>query len=211
MDRTWIVLGERVGLTALVREEFVARWDAYNDPSLGMLLTHPTSPKAASASIKPPVTREDREAVWEFVTSASARAFDIRAAEDQRFLGECSLSGITWPTGSAELAVALIDPVDRGHGLGREAVKLLVAYAFDGLGLHRVTMRYLAANEAAVRAIGHEAGTAGGRVVGVEREAAWAYGRHHDCVLLEVLAADFPPHPATAHLREAPSRVELPG
>lgn len=210
MDRTWIVLGERVGLTALTREEFVARWDAYNDPSLGMLLTHPTSRGGSGALVKAPVTRQDREEVWEFVTSGSARGFEIRAADDQRFIGECSLSGMAWPAGSAEVAVAVIDPADRGHGLGSEAVRLLVAYAFDGLGLHRVTMRYLAANEAAVRAIANEADVARARVVGVEREAAWAYGGHQDCVLLEILASEFPPHPATAHLREAPSRVELP-
>ena len=211
MDRTWIVLGERVGLTALMREEFIARWDTYNDPSLGMLLTHPTTPASPTAPTKAPVTREDREAVWEYVCSPSVRGFEIRAAEDQRFIGECSLSGITWPSGCAEIAVAVIDPADRGRGLGSEAVTLLVAYAFDGLGLHRVTMRYLAANEAAVRAIANRADSAGARVVGVEREAAWAYGSHQDCVLLEVLATDFPPHPATAHLREAPARVELPG
>jgi RimJ/RimL family protein N-acetyltransferase len=109
------------------------------------------------------------------------------------------------------VAVAVIDPADRGRRLGSEAVMLLLAYAFDGLGLHRVTMRYLASNDAAVRAIAHQADDAGARVVGVEREAAWAYGSHQDCVLLEVLAADFPPHPATTHLRGSGSRVELPG
>lgn len=211
MERTWVVLGERVGLTAMMREEFIARWDAYNDPSLGMLLTHPTTPAAPNAPVKAPVTREDREAVWDYLCSPGVRAFEIRAAEDQRLLGECSLSGITWPTGSSDIAVALIDPADRGRGLGTEAVTLLVAYAFDGLGLHRVAMRYLAANEPVVRAIASQAEAAGARMVGVEREAAWAYGTHQDCVLLEILASDFPPHPATAHLREAPSQVHLPG
>jgi len=211
MDRTWIVCGERVGLTALMREEFLARWDMYNDPSLGMLLTWPTTGAARTSPIRAPVTIEDREAVWEYVSSRSVRGFEIRAVEDQRLVGECSLGGISWPTASAEVAVAIIDPADRGRGLGTEAVTLLVAYGFDGLGLHRVTLRYLASNEAAVQAIANGAEAVGGRVVGVERDAAWAYGSHQDCVLLEILCSDFPPHPATAHLREAPSRVELQG
>lgn len=211
MERTWIVLGERVGLTALQREEFIARWDVYNDASLGMMLTHPTSPASSNAPAKAPVTRDDREAIWEWVSAPSVRGFEIRAAEDQRFVGECSLSGITWPAGCAEVAVAVIDPADRGRGFGTEAVRLMLAYGFDGLGLHRVTMRYLAANDAAVQAIANHADSAGARVVGVEREAAWAYGGHQDCVLLEVLASDFPPHPATTHLREAPGRIQLPG
>jgi RimJ/RimL family protein N-acetyltransferase len=211
MDRTWIVLGERVGLTAMDREEFGARWDAYNDASLGMLLTHATTPHLPGAPRRAPITRDVREALWDFVNSPCARAFDIRAAEDQRFVGECSLSGIAWPAASAEVAVAVIDPADRGRGWGTEAVKLLIAYGFDGLGLHRVTLRYLAANEAAVTAIANHADGTGARVVGIEREAAWAYGGHQDCVLLEVLASDFPPHPATAYLRETPARVQLTG
>jgi RimJ/RimL family protein N-acetyltransferase len=211
MDRTWVVLGERVGLTALVREEFIARWDLYNDPSLGMMLTHPTSAGATGSPSKPPLTRESREQLWELVTSRYLLGFDIRTAEDQRFVGECSLSRITWPAGSAEIAVAIIDPADRGRGLGSEAVTLLIAYGFDGLGLHRVTMRYLVVNEAAVGAIERDAAAVGGRVVGVEREAEWAFGRYQDCATLEVLASDFPPHPATAHLRESAAGVELPG
>lgn len=211
MDRTWIVCGERVGLTALVREEFIARWDMYNDPSIGMLLTHPTDAGGKGSPTKPPLTRESREALWELITSRYLLGFDIRTAEDQRWVGECSLSRITWPAGSADIAVAIIDPADRGRALGSEAVTLMVAYGFDGLGLHRVAMRYLAVNDAAVRAIEREAEAYGGRVAGVEREAEWAFGGYQDCVTLEVLASDFPPHPATAHLREAASRVELPG
>ena len=45
------------------------------------------------------------------------------------------------------------------------------------------------------------AAAAGGRVVGVEREAEWAYGGRRDRVTVEVLRENFPPQPATAHLR----------
>jgi RimJ/RimL family protein N-acetyltransferase len=209
MDRTWIVLGERVGLTAMMREEFIARWDLYNDPALGMLMSYPVASASPAAPTKPPVTRENREAVWELIVSRGILAFDIRTADDQRFLGECSLSRITWPRGSAEIAVAILDPAERGRGYGTEAVQLMSAYAFDGYGLHRVVMRYLAVNDAVVTACERSAEAAGGRVVGVEREAEWAFGAYQDTVIMEVLAADFPPHPATAHLREAPSRLEL--
>jgi RimJ/RimL family protein N-acetyltransferase len=125
-------------------------------------------------------------------------------------VGECSLSRVTWPGGSAEIAVAILDRDDRGHGYGTEATQLLAAYAFDGYGLHRVVLRYLAVNEAVVRACERSAAAVGGRVVGIEREAEWAFGARQDCVLMEILAADFPPHPATEHLRATPSRVELP-
>jgi RimJ/RimL family protein N-acetyltransferase len=209
MERRWIVEGERVGLTAPEHDEFVARWDVYNDPDLATLLTLPTTGPAATA--RPPVTRDSREVLWGMVVSGDLKAFDIRSVEDRRLLGECSLSKIVWPRASADVAVIIFDPEDRGRGYGTETTVLLAAYAFDGLGLHRVTLRYLAVNEAVVAAVERTADAMGGRIVGVEHESEWAYGGWQDTVLLEICAGDFPPHPATARLREAPARLELQG
>jgi RimJ/RimL family protein N-acetyltransferase len=211
VERRWIVAGERVGLTALVKEEFLDRWDAYNDAEMGMLISYPTAAASATSPTKPPVTREHREALWELVVSRAIVGFDVRTVEDRRFIGECSLSRIAWPRACGEIAMAIFDPEDRGRGYGTEAVTLLVAYGFDGLGLHRVTMRYLAINGAVVQAVERQAESAGGRIVGIERESEWAFGGWQDTVLLEVLRDDFPPHPATAHLRHASERVDVPG
>jgi hypothetical protein len=41
----------------------------------------------------------------------------------------------------------------------------------------------------------------GGRLVGIEREAEWAFGARRDRMVMECVREDFPPHPATAHLR----------
>ena len=210
MKRQWIVAGERVGLTAPEREEFMSRWDRYNDPALAMLLTAPTSAPRPTSS-RPPVTQDHREAMWKLAVSGDLRPFEIRTVEDGRVLGECSLSRITWPRASADIAVAIFDPEDRGTGYGTEATVLLVAYGFDGLGLHRVTLRYLATNEAVVAAVDRTAEAMGGRIVGIEHESEWAYGGWQDTILLEVCAGNFPPHPATAELREAPARLELQG
>ena len=202
MQRRWIVMGEQVGLTAIVREEFVARWDSYNDPELAMLLTYPTSQRKTTPLARPPITREQREAAWEMISdSPEIAAFEIRTVDDQRFVGEGSLNRISWPSASAEIAVAILDPEDRGSGFGTEAALLMAAYAFDGLGLHRVTLRYLAVNDAVSRGVERGADAFGARIVGVERESEWAYGRWQDTVLVEILASEFPPHPATAALR----------
>ena len=84
MQRKWIVAGERVGLTAIVREEFIARWDAYNDPELAMLLTYPTSQRSAVGLTRPPVTREQREAAWETISESPAiAAFDVRMVDEE--------------------------------------------------------------------------------------------------------------------------------
>ena len=195
----WLVKGLLVGLSVPHREEFVDRWDRYDDPRIGMLAAFQTA--GGAAIFKPPVTREHREGVWQAVVDGLLIAFDIHAVEDGRFVGEAGLSRIQWPDGSADIAVALFDPADRSHGYGTEAVVLLAAYAFDGLGLNRVVIRYLSVNEAVVRAVERAAAAVGGRLVGVEREADWAFGARRDRLILEILHEDFPPHAATAHLR----------
>jgi RimJ/RimL family protein N-acetyltransferase len=201
VDRSplWLVRGHQVGLAAPEREEFLDRWDLYDDPRIGMLAAFQTA--GAAAILKPPLTREHREGIWQAIMDGLLVAFDIRALEDSRFLGEAGLARIQWPHGSADIAVALFDPDDRGHGYGTEAVVLLTAYAFDGLGLNRVAIRYLSVNEAVVRAVERSAEAAGGRLVGVEREADWAYGARRDRVIVECVREDFAPQPATAHLR----------
>ena len=199
----WLVRGEMVGLAAPDRDEFVDRWDQYNDPRIGMLAAFQTA--GAAAIYKPPLTREHRESVWQAVLEERLIAFDIRAVEDGRFVGEAGLARAVWPQGSADIAVALFDPEDRGRGFGTEAVVLLLAYGFDGLQLNRMVLRYLAVNEAVVQAVERSATAVGARLVGVEREAEWAYGARRDRMTVEILREEFPPHPATAHVRAEPS------
>jgi RimJ/RimL family protein N-acetyltransferase len=155
----------------------------------------------AAAIFKPPLTREHRAGIWDAVNDGLLLAFDVRTVADGRFVGEAGISRLQWPHGSGDVAVALFDPADRGHGYGTEAVVLLCAYGFDALGLTRLTLRYLSVNEAVVRAVERSAAAAGGRLVGIEREAEWAYGEPRDRMIVEVLRDDFPGHPATAHLR----------
>ncbi len=197
----WLVRGERVGLVAPPREEFVERWIDYNDPRLSMLTAFPTSRSARGWTLKPPVAREHREALRDAVCSRAILAFDVHVVDGGRFVGEAGLSGIEWPRASADIAACIFDPAERARGHGAEAVLLLAAYAFDALGLERIVIRYLSVNEAVVRATERVAAAVGGRLVGIEREAEWAFGALRDRMVMECVRDDFPPHPATAHLR----------
>ncbi|HEX8073604.1 MAG TPA: GNAT family protein [Thermoleophilaceae bacterium] len=196
--------GDRVGLTTPTREEFVSRWDLYNDPQLGMLASFQTA--GAGSISKPPVTREQREALWTQVAEGPLVSFDIRALEDGRFVGEAGLGRMQWPEGSGDIGMLLFDAEDRGRGYGTEAVMLLTAYGFDALGLHRITIRYIGVNEAVVQAVERSAAAVGARLAGVEREAEWAFGGRRDRLIVETVREDFPPNPATAGLRSGGGR-----
>ena len=195
----WLVEGERVGLTAPEEAEFLDRWNRYDDPRIAMIAAFQTA--GAASILKTPTTREHREALWQAVAEGVLVAVDIRTVDDGRFVGEAGVSRIQWPRGSGDVAAAIFDPEDRGRGYGTESILLFVAYCFDALGFHRLTIRYLSVNEAVTRGVERSAEAVGARAVGIEREAEWAYGARRDRMLVELLREDFPPHPATAHLR----------
>ena len=195
----WLVRGDRIGLAAPNREDFVERWDRYDDPRIGMAAAFQSG--GAAAIFKPPMTREHREWIWDAAGEGLLMPFDIHTVTDGRFIGEAGVSRLDWPRASGDIAVAIFDPADRGCGYGSEAVVLLLSYAFDALGMHRLAIRYLKVNAAVVGAVERTAALVGARVVGIERDAEWAYGARRDRLVVECLRTDFPPHPATAHLR----------
>jgi RimJ/RimL family protein N-acetyltransferase len=204
-----IVGGERVALTAPEREEFVDRWPLFNDPVLGMLMGSPTIGQGIEVRTMPPITREHREALYEGHVRRRLLCFDVRLPGDDYFrcVGEAHLYGATWPRASGEISVVVFDPEDRAKGLGSEAAALLCAYAFDGLGFHRISWRFPVDNAAAAAAATRAGPGVGARQVGVEREAEWTFGGHRDVAVWEVLKREFPPHPATLRLREPPAAL----
>ena len=204
---TPIVAGERVFLSAPERDDFVARWPLFNDPLLAMSLGAPALGNGAQGRTMPPIAREHREALYEEHVARRTLCFDVRLRDgDVRCVGEAYLSDLMWPRASAEVAVVILAPEDRGEGLGTAAAELLCAYAFDGLGLNRVWSRVPAENAAAAGAAARLGREMGWRQVGVERESRWVFGRHADAAVWEVLRADFPAHPATAELRTPPGQ-----
>ena len=75
----------------------------------------------------------------------------------------------------------------RRRGFGREALELLLGFAFDELGFYRAEAEIYAFNEASIalhRSLGFIE-------EGRRREAAFTAGRRHDILLFGLLARDF--------------------
>ncbi|HKP90789.1 MAG TPA: GNAT family protein [Thermoleophilaceae bacterium] len=207
--RAVIVAGERVALTAPAREEFVGRWEVLGDPVDAMLLGSPAIAQARFVRTMPPATREQREALYEQHVARTVLCFDACAGgPDGRCVAEAHLCEITWPRASGELEVVVFARDDRRQGYGAETAALVCAYAFDGLGLNRISWRFPVSNSAAAAASERLARDHGARRVGVAREAEWVSGAHGDVAVWELLRRDFPPHPGTAELRTPPGEFQ---
>jgi RimJ/RimL family protein N-acetyltransferase len=104
-----------------------------------------------------------------------------------RLLGEIRLHSFEPKDKAARIAIALFDPARLGMGLGTEAIRLVLAYGFGTLGLHRIDLRVLAFNERAIRAYRKCGFVIEGRL----REAALVDGERHDDLIMGLLASDF--------------------
>lgn len=120
-----------------------------------------------------PIRVDDAQALWESVSdpegmrlTGTTRRFTLEEARDwcanvgelpgrvdlaitlvghDEYLGEIVLDDIDEHLQSASLRLAM-RPGYRGRGYGTEAIELVLGFAFDGLGLHRVGLDVLAIN-----------------------------------------------------------------
>jgi RimJ/RimL family protein N-acetyltransferase len=131
-----------------------------------------------------------RHAKWfdALETRRDAVIFGIRRRLSSRLIGVCQLLSISPVHRSAELQIRIGDRTARGRGLGTEAVRSLVAFAFRDLNLHRVALHVFATNTRAIRAY-EKAGFAR---EGLLRHAAHIDGAYVDVVVMGIVRGDAP-------------------
>jgi RimJ/RimL family protein N-acetyltransferase len=141
------------------------------------------------------VTRADE---LRFVAAMRASPSDClfaieRVLGDGAMIGTVGLHQIYRPAQNARLGIMLGGAGARGAGLGQEALRLVIAYAFERLGLHKVWMVHYAANER-MQHIAHKLGF---RVEGCLRDEYFHRDAWHDMVRQGLLATEW------AHLGRA--------
>lgn len=174
-----ILVGARVRLRPL-REDDLARIDAWwQDPEQQALQQGAIRPRPAG-------TNTDLFRRWSANEGRAGAGFSVEALEDGALVGHVTLWGATLPERDAHVAIMLA-PDRVGHGLGSDAMRVLVRWAFLVLGLNRVQLEVFAHNDRARRAYAR----AGFVEEGVRREAAFIGGAFADEVVMSVLRADW--------------------
>ncbi len=107
--------------------------------------------------------------------------------EGGALLGSIRLDRVDLVDKRASLAIGLLRLADQGRGFGTEAVRRVLAYGFDELGLHRVSLRVLADNPKAIRCYEK----CGFRVEGRERETVFLDGAWRDDLIMGLLSHEF--------------------
>lgn len=113
--------------------------------------------------------------------------FIIIESDTHEPIGCTGLHQIDWVHRRAELGI-FIGPADkRGLGLGQEAFELLIAHAFEGINLHRVTLTVFAFNNAGIRCYER----IGFVKEGVDRESQFVEGRYVDVFRYALLSREW--------------------
>jgi RimJ/RimL family protein N-acetyltransferase len=107
--------------------------------------------------------------------------------EGRSLLGTIRLDRVDPVEKRASLAIGLLRLEDQGRGHGTEAARRVLAYGFDELGLHRVSVRVLASNIRAIRSYEK----CGFQLEGRERETVFLDGDWRDDLIMGLLSREF--------------------
>lgn len=116
----------------------------------------------------------------------------ICLVSDDRHIGNCGLHGIEWIDRRAEFGILIGEPDMWGKGLGLQATRLALAYAFDTLNLNRVELRVLQGNDRAHRCYEKAGFLAEGRL----RLKIYKAGNYFDEIAMAILRQDWTSDPA---------------
>ncbi|MFZ2285534.1 MAG: GNAT family protein [Bacteroidales bacterium] len=98
--------------------------------------------KSSTMSHPFPVTDELEKEWYEKVLLSKDNSylpFTVVSKEDSRILGYFSLNSINWISRNGFVSGAIGESENIGKGIGREAVALLLKYAFDYLNLEKIS------------------------------------------------------------------------
>ena len=170
-----MLTGEKVTLRSVEREDLETLWRFWNDLDVEL---------AGGGDPPLPISLERMRARFEREARETDRdKADFVIEADGACIGQCGLFNIDTAARHCELGITIGVKEYWGRGYGREAVRLLLDYAFRVRNLRRVWLEVHAANERAIRAYKACGFIEEGRM----REHVWLAGRYVDNVIMGVL------------------------
>lgn len=172
-----MIQGDLIRLWPLERHDLLKNYQWANDRELARFAGMNPSPRSVL----------EIERWFEGVANnPEIRIFSIKTAEGD-YLGNIELRELDLRCGCAEIGILLGERAWWGRGCGTEALRLLLAFAFQDLRLHRLSARVLESNPRAL----HCFEKCGFLREGIEREAHYQDGRFWDVHLLGLLASEW--------------------
>ena len=174
-----MLYGEKVILRALKREDNPRRHAFANEVAFHTLHSEePWEPEPLArteAEFEEHARAEDHEAT----------RFAIEA--DGQYIGHCLLYGFNHMARRCSLGIGIGDSAYQGRGYGRDALRVLLDYAFRLRNLRKVSLTVSGNNERAIRSYGACGFVEEGRL----RQHDWADGQYVDVICMSILREEW--------------------
>jgi RimJ/RimL family protein N-acetyltransferase len=174
-----MLYGEKVCLRALMREDLALLWAFNNDVEVEL---------AGGGDPPIPQSLERLHADYSADVAKGGRdgaRFAIEA--DGKFIGQCGLFQFDSAAQTCSLGITIGDKEYWGKGYGRDAVTVLLDYAFRLRNLHRVYLTVNGNNERARRAYLACGFVEEGRL----RAHVWNNGSYDDLIFMGILRSEW--------------------
>jgi len=174
-----LLTGEKVRLAPISKDDLPIyhKWFS-NTEFLRLLMPDVAMPKTI-----------ENELAWyeEASKSKDEYVFGIRALDDDRLLGNCSIFSISQSSRNAEVGIYIGEPSEWGKGFGSDALNVLVRFGFMDVNLHRIELHVFGYNARAIRSY-EKVGFVREAVL---REALYRDGIYHDIHIMGILRRDW--------------------
>ena len=135
-----------------------------------------------------PMSEADSEKFLKKVRADGTRAwFMVIVRENNKVIGEAGLLRMDSAWRTTDVSVIIWEKEEWGKGYGREAILLLLDYAFTNLNFHRVAIGVVSFNERAL----HFWEKLGFRKEGIQRDGYYYNGKYHGFVMMSMLEDEF--------------------
>jgi len=179
---TPLLQGELVRLAAVEPEEFAGFMaNAARDSEYWRLMASDPSRVFSKRIMKEWVEKNNEKAL------PDDYYFNIRRLTDNHLMGSIGLDGILWNHGEAFVGIDIGDRECWGQGYGTDAMRVILRYAFEELGLHRVALDVFEYNPRAIRSYEK----AGFKHEGRQRQWLNRGGRRWDLIFMGILRAEW--------------------
>lgn len=171
------LVGERISLRPFGRDDlaYVQKWS--EDAEMRRLIGEVAPLSQAEAEKFYEEIRRDKDRVW----------FVIVLKEGNRVIGEAGLLRIFRPWRATDMSIIIGEKDMWGKGYGTEAGHVLLDYAFNRLGLHRVSIGVVGLNKRALRfwkGLGF-------KKEGIQRDGYFCDGTYSHFVMMSIIENEY--------------------
>jgi RimJ/RimL family protein N-acetyltransferase len=119
--------------------------------------------------------------------STSHYGFAIETLDDAKYIGGCGVHNIDWKNRHADVGIFIGDRTFLGKGYGTDAMKILTAFVFEEMNMHKIRLEVYAFNERAIRCYEKCGYSEEARF----REELFRDGAYHDIVRMVLFRRDW--------------------